>query len=254
MPYFPGSKVQKEGETVLKVRVEDAAGNVSTAEARFVIDHTKPVICFGELVAGKKYEKEALLFISTENEEDYITSILINGEPQKLSKGSKGFRFLIQTPWEYDIEAYAQDAAGNTAVSQISFQVIEPKKSVLDFLDITQNLLKGRQSVPGKVEKSMAEVLLAKKWNAILWILGSAVCGAIVWIVFWVKKRKEKKGPKGRMPSNRNYDSRHVLWKSFEKVSPWQANLVNVFDWFVIYSISRRNEEIMINKWKIFEW
>ena len=48
----------------MRVSAEDAAGNTGEAKAKFVIDHTPPVIRFENVAEGETYEKERTVKIS----------------------------------------------------------------------------------------------------------------------------------------------------------------------------------------------
>ena len=84
--YRPGEKIEKEGMHTLVVEAVDSAGNKSDAKARFTIDHTPPVIRFENIREGESYEKERKFYIRTENPEDQIEYIKINGAKQKSEK------------------------------------------------------------------------------------------------------------------------------------------------------------------------
>lgn len=127
--YFPGTRVVTEGMQFLEVRAADLAGNESSAEAVFTIDHSPPVICWGEIKDGGVYEEGTLFSVWLENDEERISLIEINGEKQKLEYDSRIFQYEILQCGRYRIFVRAEDPAGNVSEEEIKFEV--KKKSGL---------------------------------------------------------------------------------------------------------------------------
>ncbi|HJC91439.1 MAG TPA: hypothetical protein H9695_10770 [Candidatus Mediterraneibacter excrementigallinarum] len=124
-PYFSGDLVTEEGEKLLEVRAEDAAGNVSFAEAAFTVDHTPPVIHWGESENGGKYDGSAILSLWVDGTGERIRELHINRERQKISADSRVFQYEITESGQYTVDVKADDLAGNETVEQISFEVRE---------------------------------------------------------------------------------------------------------------------------------
>ena len=130
MVYRPGEKIEKEGVHILTVEAVDSAGNKSEARARFTIDHTPPVIRFKNIKEGESYEKERKFYVRTENPEDQIEYIKINGEKQKSEKQKDVYECKVEKAKAYEVEVKAVDLAGNEQISRIRFQV-EPERTFL---------------------------------------------------------------------------------------------------------------------------
>lgn len=64
--YNTGTRVEDEGVRMLQVEAVDAAGNKSTAEAIFQIDHTPPRIRIYDVENGTSYEEAAAVSISVD--------------------------------------------------------------------------------------------------------------------------------------------------------------------------------------------
>lgn len=72
--YTSGTYVEEEGEKLLSVDVIDAAGNRSTADAVFYIDHTPPEIQAYQLKDGGIYEESAELNLEVGEPGAYLVS------------------------------------------------------------------------------------------------------------------------------------------------------------------------------------
>ncbi len=124
-PYFSGTRVDREGVWLLEIRAEDAAGNISAAEAVFVIDHTAPVIHWGDTENGGSYEDSTMLSIWVDGKGEWLDQISINGEKQKLSSDSRIFQYEITDAGNYAVEVKVSDLAGNEKTEKICFDVRE---------------------------------------------------------------------------------------------------------------------------------
>ena len=122
-PYFSGSLVTEEGEKLLEVRAEDSAGNVSFARAAFTVDHTSPVIHWGESEDGGKYDGSAVLSLWVDGTGERIRELYINRERQKISADSRIFQYEITESGQYTVEVKADDLAGNETAERISFEI-----------------------------------------------------------------------------------------------------------------------------------
>lgn len=85
------------------------------------------MIEFEGIEDGEKYEKEKTFYVRTENLEDQIEYIKINGKKQNRKKQKKGYEIQLNEAKNYEIEVKAKDFAGNEKVSQIGFEIYEEK-------------------------------------------------------------------------------------------------------------------------------
>lgn len=124
-PYLSGRMETEEGVHLLEVKAEDAAGNRSRAKAVFTIDHTPPEIHLGEVKDGSVYEESVLLSLWVDGEGERLKWLMINGEKQELSAGSRIFQYKITEPGRYMVEVKADDLTGNEAEERVVFEVKE---------------------------------------------------------------------------------------------------------------------------------
>ena len=123
--YFPGERKNEEGRHLLQVKAKDAAGNESSAEAVFTIDHTAPKIHWGDLKSGASYEESVMLSVWVDQKDERIAEILINGEKQKLSPNSQMYQYEVIDSGTYHVKVLADDLAGNSRAEQMEFTVTE---------------------------------------------------------------------------------------------------------------------------------
>lgn len=128
MFYTTGKKITKEGVKMLQVKAVDAAGNESTAEAVFEIDHTPPRIRVSDVEDGNSYKDTAMISISVDGKGEYLKEITINSEKMKLEADCRIFTRLFQEPGDYQIQVLAEDLAGNQEKEQITFRIEEQKR------------------------------------------------------------------------------------------------------------------------------
>ena len=76
------------------------------------------MIEFEEIEDGEKYEKEKTFYVRTENLEDQIEYIKINGKKQNRKKQKKGYEIQLNEAKNYEIEVKAKDLAENCGTSQ----------------------------------------------------------------------------------------------------------------------------------------
>lgn len=131
--YLPGTEITEEGIQLFEIRARDQAGNESSAEAVFTIDHTAPDICWGDIKDGKTYTEGALLSVWVEGEGERIRALYINGEKQRLNYESRIFQYEITRYGNYTVRVQAEDLAGNCSEESISFQVKEERKGIAAF-------------------------------------------------------------------------------------------------------------------------
>lgn len=128
MFYTTGKRITKEGTRMLQVKAVDAAGNESTAEAVFQIDHTPPKIRIYDVEDGSSYDDMAAVSISVDGKGEYLKEISINAEKMKLEPNCQIFTQSFQEPGDYQLQILAEDLAGNQEREQITFRIEEQKQ------------------------------------------------------------------------------------------------------------------------------
>lgn len=200
--YRPGEKIEKEGIHTLVVEAVDSAGNKSEAKARFTIDHTPPVIRFEDIKEGESYEKERIFYVRTENPEDQIEYIKINGEKQKSEKQKGVYECKVDEAKEYEVEVKAKDLAGNERIARIGFQ-IEPERTFLQKITdpVRKYIFYGNEKAV-KTENPLNEGKINRKnCKSMLWGGFSLVC-VLTGISIW--KREQLKNLLKKMKQGKN--------------------------------------------------
>ena len=187
--YRPGEKIEKEGMHTLVVEAVDSAGNKSDAKARFTIDHTPPVIRFENIREGESYEKERKFYIRTENPEDQIEYIKINGAKQKSEKQKGLYECKVDEAKAYEVEVKAKDFAGNEQISRIGFQ-IEQEKTLLQKITepVKKYIFYGNEKAVKKEEQLKEEQMNKRNGKSIL-CSGIMLTGMLTGIGFWKRER-----------------------------------------------------------------
>lgn len=126
--YNAGTRVTDEGARMLQVEAVDAAGNKSTAEAIFQIDHTPPKIRIYDVEDGTSYEEMAAVSISVDGKGEYLKGITVNSEKKRLETGCQIFQQTFQEVGDYHIKISAEDLAGNQENEQVTFRIEEQKR------------------------------------------------------------------------------------------------------------------------------
>lgn len=187
--YRPGEKIEKEGGHVLTIEALDSAGNKGEAKARFTIDHTPPVIKFEEIEDGEKYEKEKTFYVRTENVEDQIEYIKINGKKQNRKKQRKGYEIQLNEAKNYEIEVKAKDFAGNEKVSHIGFEICEEKSLWQKITEpVRKYVFYGNEEVIQDKKMVKGDEKERKKKKMILWE-GAVLLGALIVVGIWKREK-----------------------------------------------------------------
>ncbi|WP_454971030.1 Ig-like domain repeat protein [Dorea sp.] len=196
--YRPGEKIEKEGMHTLVVEAVDSAGNKSDARARFTIDHTPPVIRFENIREGESYEKERQFYIRTENPEDQIEYIKINGAKQKSEKQKGLYECKVDEAKAYEVEVKAKDLAGNEQISRIGFQV-EQEKTLLQKITepVKKYIFYGNEKAI-KEEEQLKEGRMNKRNGKNILCSGIMLTGILTGISFWNILKKMKSDNKNK--------------------------------------------------------
>lgn len=126
--YRTGTRVEEEGVRMLQVEAVDAAGNRSTAEAVFQIDHTPPQIRICDVENGLSYEELAAVSISVDGKGEYLKGVQVNSEKKRLEAGCQIYQQTFEEPGDYLIRVLAEDLAGNQESGQVTFRIEERKR------------------------------------------------------------------------------------------------------------------------------
>ena len=167
--YSTGKKVSKEGVKMLQVRAVDAAGNESTAEAVFQIDHTPPSIRVYEVEDGGSYQDSASVSISVDGKGEYLKEISINSEKMKLEADCQIFSQSFWEPGDYQIRVLAEDLAGNQEREQITFRIEEQKQLAGGGWKPVTRIFRNVKETPGQSVKQKVEK--QEKSPAARWLL-----------------------------------------------------------------------------------
>ena len=152
--YTSGTYVEEEGEKLLSVEVIDAAGNRSTANAVFYIDHTPPEIQAYQLKDGGIYEESAELNLEVGEPGAYLEGVFINSEKINLTEDSQIFSQTLEEPGEYIVRARAKDLAGNKSELELKFRIEKRRLAAVLFKPVKKLLSEeGNQKEQKEVQK-----------------------------------------------------------------------------------------------------
>lgn len=152
--YTSGTYVEEEGEKLLSVEVIDAAGNRSTANAVFYIDHTPPEIQAYQLKDGGIYEESAELNLEVGEPGAYLEGVFINSEKINLTEDSQIFSQTLEAPGEYIVRARAKDLAGNKSELELKFRIEKRSLAAVLFKPVKKLLSEeGNQKEQKEVQK-----------------------------------------------------------------------------------------------------
>lgn len=168
MFYTTGKRITKEGSKILQIKAVDAAGNESTAEAVFQIDHTPPKIRIYDVEDGSSYDDTAAVSISVDGKGEYLKEISINSEKMKLDANCQIFTQSFQEPGDYQIQVLAEDLAGNQEKEQITFCIEEKKQLTGGVWKPITRIFRNVKEEPDQSEKQEA---IKKEKSPAVWIL-----------------------------------------------------------------------------------
>lgn len=191
--YNTGARVTEEGARMLQVEAVDAAGNQSTAEAVFQIDHTPPRIRIYNIEDGLSYKEMAAISISVDGKGEYLKGITVNSEKKRLETGCQIFQQTFQEPGDYRIKILAEDLAGNQENEQVTFRIEEQKRMVGSVWKPVTRILRN-ENAASDFQKSVDENVEGTDKLAPLCLtlcLGAAGL-AVVFRQWWI--RRERKG------------------------------------------------------------
>ncbi len=106
-----------DGYHTMSITVTDEVGHVTSQEFSFTYDGTAPRIIITGVEDGDVVREAFTMTISLEDEDDYITSIVINGETidPSLYEDTNVYEYQVEEYGDYEVVVYAEDIAGNTA-------------------------------------------------------------------------------------------------------------------------------------------
>lgn len=107
----------QDGYHKIVITVTDEVGHITVKEFEFTYDGTAPRILITGIDDGETVNEAFTLGISLENNEDTITSIIINGEAidPALFEETNSYEMQVTEYDDYEIQVEAADLAGNTA-------------------------------------------------------------------------------------------------------------------------------------------
>lgn len=182
--YTTGKKITKEGMRMLQVRAVDAAGNESTAEAVFQIDHTPPRIRVYDVEDGGSYEDMAAVSISVDGKGEYLKEILVNSEKMKLEADCQIFTRSFQEPGDYQIQVRAEDLAGNQEQEQVTFRIEEQKQLSGGVLKPITRIFRNVDRTPAR--GTQLQDTEQEKSPAVLWLM---LCFAMAGGAFLLRQK-----------------------------------------------------------------
>ena len=122
-PYLAGERITLEGVRILQVLARDEAGNESSAEAIFTIDHTAPQISLKGAKNGGVYGEKVTLDIWVEEESAQMKNVTVNDERKAFQPGSRILQYEFEETGNYRIEVSSEDLAGNTGEAELVFRI-----------------------------------------------------------------------------------------------------------------------------------
>lgn len=181
--YETGKRIVKEGVKMLQVRAVDAAGNESTAEAVFQIDHTPPKIRVYDVEDGNSYKDAATVSISVDGKGEYLKEISINSEKMKLESNCQIFSQSFQEAGDYQIQVLAEDLAGNQERELLTFRIEEQKQLAGGIWKPITRIFRNVKETPGQTAKQ--EVVKQETSPAVWWLILCFVLVILASVLKW---------------------------------------------------------------------
>lgn len=122
MNYDEGEEINEDGKYILKVSAVDDAGNQAEKTVEFIVDATIPRVVIDGMADDGSVNKDDTLLLSLYDEDDYFTSVKLNGEELVTQTKQQEVEVTIPDYGDYTIEVEASDMADN-----ILTQTIEAK-------------------------------------------------------------------------------------------------------------------------------
>ena len=101
-------KYTQEGKHSLELIAEDLAGNTSSMEVGFFIDHTPPEI---QIDCSKEEKK---LDIVLGEEHDFLDAVFINEKKQQIGENERKFSHIFEKSGSYEVLVFASDVGVDT--------------------------------------------------------------------------------------------------------------------------------------------
>lgn len=113
--------LNKDGKYVLFVQACDEAGNYTDSSCEFIIDNTCPVVVLKGISPDKTVSPGDVIEIATKDDEDYLKSVILDGNEMGLSADNKTCRIEADDLNTHLLEITAEDQAGNVACKQLRY-------------------------------------------------------------------------------------------------------------------------------------
>lgn len=122
MNYDEGEEISEDGKYILKVSAVDDAGNQTEKTVEFIVDGTMPRLVIDGMADDGSVNKDDILILSLYDEDDFFTSVKLNGEELITAAKQREVEVRIPDYGDYTINVEASDMADN-----ILTQTIEAK-------------------------------------------------------------------------------------------------------------------------------
>ncbi|MDE6434099.1 MAG: hypothetical protein K2L07_07695 [Lachnospiraceae bacterium] len=121
--------VEEEGKYTLEIEAADELGHLTNQTVEFIIDHTMPKVIFSGIKDGETVHDSGMITVATENPEDKITDVRMNG----IHYGSDIESLPYTEYGTYRIEVDCVDKAGNCITGSLHFVYSNPATDVVIF-------------------------------------------------------------------------------------------------------------------------
>ena len=185
-----GMKDKLENQAIKNCEVMPNFKRLSIADREEEIEFSEPYrFCIFSRVMKEKYEKEKTFYVRTENLEDQIEYIKINGKKQNRKKQKKGYEIQLNEAKNYEIEVKAKDFAGNEKVSQIGFEIYEEKSLWQKIVEpVRKYIFYGNEKVIQDEKMVKEDKKEGKKKNVILWER-AVLFGTLIVVGIWKREK-----------------------------------------------------------------